>query len=153
MKRMSISILGTRSGVARISFEGSGASSLDGSPEGLDFARRGLAQLQEYLAGDRTSFDLPVDLDAAPDLTPFRRSVLEALRTVPFGETLSYGELADEVRCRSPRAVGQAVGWNPLPILIPCHRVIAQDGGLGGYSGGLDRKEILLAIEGVRLES
>jgi len=114
-------------------------------PEAGRIARAGLEQIRAYLAGTRTEFDLPLDLQGA---TPFRRQVLEALMGVRYGETLSYAELASRVGSPSPRAVGQAVGWNPMPIILPCHRVLASGGELGGYSGGLDRKRYLLALEG-----
>lgn len=100
-----------------------------------------------YFAGDLVALDsLPVDLDGR---TEFSRAVLTALRRLgPFGLT-SYGELANAVgRPAAARAVGQAVGANPVPILIPCHRVLAAGGTLGGYSGGLDTKRWLLAHEG-----
>lgn len=82
--------------------------------------------------------------------TAFQRSVWEALLEIPRGELRSYGELTAGLGRGSPRAVGQAVGANPLPVLVPCHRVVASDGRLGGYSGGLDRKVRLLEIEGFR---
>jgi len=124
----------------------------EGSPWGRTAANdplavRALSQLREYLAGARTTFDLPLDLSAA---TSFRGAVLEALLAVPFGAVVSYAGLAERVGSRSPRAVGQAVGWNPLPIVVPCHRVITRNGRLGGYSGGIDRKVALLALEGIR---
>ena len=114
-------------------------------PEVLELARAGARQLEEYLRGRRTRFDLPLDLTGA---TPFRRRVLAALLDIPYGECRSYGEVALRVGCASPRAVGGAVGWNPLPIIVPCHRVVGSDGGLGGFSGGLWRKRALLALEG-----
>lgn len=101
-------------------------------------------QLQDYFAGCRTAFDLPL----APAGTPFQRSVWQALTAIPYGQTWSYAQLAQAIgKPRACRAVGSANGRNPLPILIPCHRVIAADGSLGGYSCGLARKEILLALE------
>jgi methylated-DNA-[protein]-cysteine S-methyltransferase len=153
MTARELSIEAGRKGLTRIAFDGGSTQSSDGTDEGLDLARKGAAQLREYLSGDRNRFDLPIDLESIPGLTPFRRSVLEALLRIPYGETVSYGELAEVVGSRSARAVGQAVGWNPLPILIPCHRVIAAGGGMGGYSGGVDRKELLLAVEGIRIAS
>jgi methylated-DNA-[protein]-cysteine S-methyltransferase len=153
MTARELSIEGGRKGLTSIAFDGGTTQASDGTHEGLDLAQKGATQLHEYLVGDRSRFDLPIDLESIPGLTPYRRSVLEALLRIPSGETVSYGELAAVVGSRSARAVGQAVGWNPLPILIPCHRVIAADGGLGGYSGGLDRKELLLAVEGIRIES
>jgi methylated-DNA-[protein]-cysteine S-methyltransferase len=138
-----ISVVTTRRGVAGIWLG-------EGSPWGPTasddpLAARALAQLREYLAGQRTRFDLPLDLTIA---TPFRRAVLEALLTVPFGTTVSYADLAERTDSRSPRAVGQAVGWNPLPIVVPCHRVVTRNGRLGGYSGGIERKVALLGLEG-----
>jgi methylated-DNA-[protein]-cysteine S-methyltransferase len=102
-------------------------------------------QLQEYFAGDRTDFDLPMELDG----TPFQQEVWTELAHIPYGETISYGELARRVgRPRGPRAVGQANGRNPIPIIVPCHRVLASNG-IGGYGGGLKVKRALLALEGV----
>lgn len=146
---LELSVEAGRKGLTAISFGGGLLRSSDGTTEGLAHAREGANQLREYLAGERRSFDLPIELESLPGITPFRRSVLEALLRIPYGSTTSYGELAAEVGSGSARAVGQAVGWNPLPVLIPCHRVLAADGGLGGYSGGLDRKERLLEVEGI----
>lgn len=146
-----LTIRAGRKGITGISFDAAPGGATDGSTEALVHAQRGSAQLREYLSGDRTDFDLTIDLDSVPGLTPFRRAVLQALREIPYGETVSYSEVAATVGSRSARAVGQAVGWNPFPVLIPCHRVIAADGGLGGYSGGLHRKVDLLTVEGIRI--
>ena len=101
-------------------------------------------QLLEYLAGARTEFDLPL----APQGTPFQQNVWSALRDIPFGETRSYKDIAQAVDCPNGfRAVGMANRSNPIPIFIPCHRVIAADGSLGGYAGGLELKRALLSIE------
>lgn len=101
-------------------------------------------QLCEYFAGRRTSFDLPL----APEGTPFQRSVWRRLQDIPYGETISYGELARRVgNPKASRAVGAANGKNPLPIVIPCHRVIGSNGTLTGFGGGLPTKEALLALE------
>jgi methylated-DNA-[protein]-cysteine S-methyltransferase len=101
-------------------------------------------QLASLFAGELRSFDLPL----APVGTPFQRTVWSAIGRVPFGETLPYRELAVRVGCPSAvRAVGAAVGRNPLSIVVPCHRIIGADGGLTGYAGGLDRKRALLARE------
>jgi methylated-DNA-[protein]-cysteine S-methyltransferase len=107
--------------------------------------REAATQLQDYFDGLRTRFDLPL----APVGTAFRRQVWAALCRIPPGETRSYIDIAREVGCLSPRAIGQANGSNPIPILIPCHRVIAADGSIGGYSGGegLPTKRWLLALE------
>lgn len=107
---------------------------------------RAADQLDEYFAGERTAFDLPLETAG----TPFQRSVWAALAQIPHGRTLSYGELAATVgRPRAFRAVGAANGANPIPIVLPCHRVLASGGKLGGYGGGLDVKRRLLALEGV----
>ena len=101
-------------------------------------------QLREYFAGRRQEFDLPL----ATEGTAFQRSVWRKLQEIPYGETISYGELAKRVgNPKASRAVGSANGKNPIPIVIPCHRVIAGDGGLGGFGGGLTVKEKLLALE------
>jgi methylated-DNA-[protein]-cysteine S-methyltransferase len=103
------------------------------------------SQLEEYFAGERLDFDLPMELDG----TPFQREVWSELARIPYGETISYGELARRVgRPNGPRAVGQANGRNPIPIIVPCHRVLASNG-IGGYGGGLAAKRALLAVEGV----
>lgn len=115
--------------------------------DGLATAR---AQLREYLCGARTQFSLPLDLN---HITDFQRLVLKTVECVPYGVTRSYGEIAAQIgRPRAARAVGQANSRNPLPMVIPCHRVIAADGSLGGYSGagGLRTKLRLLRLEGVR---
>ena len=109
------------------------------------------AQLKEYFSGQRRKFDLPVDLSS---LTSFQREVLAVTIRIPWGEVWSYQRIAQEMgRPKSSHPVGQALGRNPIPIVIPCHRVIASDGGLGGYCGtaGLDLKRWLLRHEGVQL--
>ena len=105
-------------------------------------------ELQEYFRGERRDFDLPL----APAGTPFQQRVWQELCRIPYGRTASYGEIARRVgRPRGPRAVGQANHRNPIPILIPCHRVIAAQGAPGGYGGGLDIKIRLLKLEGTRM--
>ncbi len=102
------------------------------------------AQLQEYFAGKRREFDLPLRLTG----TEFQVSVLRALQEIPYGETVSYGEIARRIgRPRAVRAVGAANGRNPIPIVVPCHRVIGSTGDLTGFGGGLDTKEALLRLE------
>ncbi len=104
------------------------------------------AQLAAYFAGDLREFDLPLRLDG----TSFQQRVWAALREIPYGETISYGELAERVGSPgASRAVGLANGRNPVAIIVPCHRVIAADGTLGGYGGGLERKRRLLDLEQV----
>nr|BFD60386.1 methylated-DNA--[protein]-cysteine S-methyltransferase [Bdellovibrio sp. CKG001]BFD63801.1 methylated-DNA--[protein]-cysteine S-methyltransferase [Bdellovibrio sp. HM001] len=101
-------------------------------------------QLEEYLAGTRKEFDLPL----APEGTEFQKKVWKELRRIPFGKTRSYKQLATALGSpRASRAVGTANGKNPLCLVIPCHRVINTDGGLGGYSGGLKIKQRLLNLE------
>jgi methylated-DNA-[protein]-cysteine S-methyltransferase len=102
-------------------------------------------QLKEYFAGERQEFDLPL----APDGTDFQRRVWAALSEIPYATTTSYGDIARrlELGNRGARAVGLANGSNPIPIVVPCHRVIGADGSLTGYGGGLDRKRTLLTLE------
>jgi len=101
-------------------------------------------QLTEYFDGARKEFDLPVALNG----TEFQVSVLEALQGIPYGETVSYGEIAKRIgRPKAVRAVGAANGRNPIPIVVPCHRVIGSSGDLTGFGGGLDTKEALLRLE------
>jgi methylated-DNA-[protein]-cysteine S-methyltransferase len=105
-------------------------------------------QLDAYFAGERRRFDLPL----APRGAAFERRVWQLMSAIPYGETRSYGDLASALGAPA-RAVGQACGSNPLPILIPCHRVLAAGGGLGGYSGrgGVETKRRLLVLEGALL--
>ena len=101
-------------------------------------------QLEEYFAGSRRVFDLPL----APEGTAFQRAVWEALQAIPYGETRTYGQIAAAVgRPKASRAVGGACHCNPIGIIIPCHRVVGSSGRLTGYAGGLDRKAALLALE------
>jgi methylated-DNA-[protein]-cysteine S-methyltransferase len=105
-------------------------------------------QLKDYFAGKRDSFDIPLDLRS---ITPFQRAVLDAIQQIPSGETISYGGLARRIgKPGAARAVGRALGSNPIPIIIPCHRALAADGSLGGYSGrgGVRTKQALLSLEG-----
>jgi methylated-DNA-[protein]-cysteine S-methyltransferase len=106
------------------------------------------AQLAAYARGERRRFELPL----APSGTRFQRAVWQALLTIEHGETLTYAALAARVGApRAVRAVGGAVGRNPLSVVIPCHRVVGSDGSLTGYAGGLDRKRALLRLEGARV--
>ncbi len=102
-------------------------------------------QLEEYFAGERRDFDLPL----APAGTDFRRRVWAALRDIPYGRTTSYGQIAARLGMPpgASRAVGAANGANPIAIVVPCHRVIGSDGTLTGYAGGLERKRVLLELE------
>ena len=111
-------------------------------PPALDRVAR---ELDEYFAGRRTSFDLPIDWAL---VTPFARRVLRATARIPYGAVATYGEVA--AGAGSPggsRAAGNALGSNPVPIVVPCHRVVRSGGALGGYTGGIERKELLLGLE------
>ena len=108
----------------------------------LDAVRR---ELDEYFEGQRREFELPLDLRVAP----FHEAVLHELARVPYGRTETYGALAAKVgRPKAARAVGTVMNRNPIPIVLPCHRVVGASGSLVGYAGGLDRKELLLRLEG-----
>lgn len=108
------------------------------------------AQLNAYFAGELERFALPL----APGGTPFQRSVWDALAEIPYGSTTTYSELAARIgRPSACRAVGAANGRNPLPVIVPCHRVVGAAGGLTGYGGGLERKQLLLALEGTEREN
>lgn len=108
-----------------------------------------LAQLGEYFAGARRTFDVPLDLRGSE----FQRAVWAALLEIPYGETASYGEIARRVgRPGKARAVGRANGSNPIAVIVPCHRVIGADGTLTGYGGGLERKRLLLDLESGRAQ-
>ncbi|KIQ97733.1 methylated-DNA--[protein]-cysteine S-methyltransferase [Lysobacter sp. A03] len=114
----------------------------EGSHPVLDAAT---TQLDEYFAGYRTGFDLPI----SPQGTPFQRDTWSALAEIRYGETVSYGELASRAgHAGAVRAVGAAVGRNPVPIVVPCHRVMGADGSMTGFSGGLPVKRQLLVLEG-----
>lgn len=114
------------------------------APARLDPLKR---ELDEYFAGRRRAFDTPIDWSLVVD---FGRRVLRATAAIPFGETATYGEIAARAgNPRAARATGNALGHNPIPIVVPCHRVLAAGNRLGGYTGGTDRKELLLGVEGV----
>ena len=135
-------------GITGMYFVGQGSAGGDGTAgAGLHpHLRRCREQLQAYFAGDLTAFDLPL----APAGTDFQQQVWQALLAIPYGGTLSYGELAASIgkpRARYGRAVGAAVGRNPIAIVVPCHRVVGSGGALTGYAGGLRRKRQLLALE------
>jgi methylated-DNA-[protein]-cysteine S-methyltransferase len=107
-----------------------------------------VAQLREYFAGARRTFDL----ELAPKGTPFQLDVWKALCEIPYGDTITYAELARRIgRPAAVRAVGAANGANPIPVIVPCHRVIGTNGTLTGYGGGIERKQFLLTLEGRRL--
>jgi methylated-DNA-[protein]-cysteine S-methyltransferase len=125
--------------------EGRTAIAVEPGWEEADESFAGLhEQLADYWAGRRTSFDLPLELAGSP----FQRRVWRALQDIPYGETVSYGELARRIEVPSAaRAVGVANGHNPICVIVPCHRVIGADGSLTGFGGGLERKRLLLELE------
>lgn len=139
-----IQITATEIGISAIHFEApSTAYENDSSPILNDC----IQQLKEYFAGHRKEFKLPLDLKG----TDFQMQVWEQLLHIPFGRSISYIRLAQNLGdTKKVRAVGNANGQNPIPIIVPCHRVIGADGKLVGYSGGLDKKEWLLIHEGIR---
>lgn len=109
-----------------------------------------ISQLNEYFAGERQQFDLPLRLDG----TEFQLLVLQELRRIPYGETASYGDIAERIgRPKAVRAVGAANGRNPIPIIVPCHRVIGAGGDLTGFGGGLETKRALLKLESEHAET
>jgi methylated-DNA-[protein]-cysteine S-methyltransferase len=118
----------------------------DGDPAAMRILDDVVRQLREYFDGQRTDFDVPLDLRG----TDFQLGAWRALCRIPYGTTVSYADQAAMIGSpRATRAVGSANGRNPIPIIVPCHRVVARDGSLGGYSLGLDMKRALLAREGV----
>ena len=115
---------------------------------GMELEHPVITQLREYFAGKRTTFDLELAMQG----TPFQLAVWNELRKIPYGHTISYAELAHRIgKPSAVRAVGAANGANPIPVIVPCHRVIGANGSLTGYGGGIERKQWLLALEGRRL--
>ncbi|ARU62201.1 cysteine methyltransferase [Tumebacillus avium] len=123
------------------------AAELGGVPRDAEMCSEAVRQLKEYFQGARREFDLPLSVHG----TPFRKQVWAALCEIPYGEVRSYGQIAERIgKPKGPRAIGQANRNNPLPILIPCHRVIGKNGDLVGYAGPrTDLKSVLLELEGV----
>lgn len=139
-------LAGDEEGLRSISFQNrfSPAGVPDDWRRGEEPLREVIAQLEAYFARKRRTFDVPL----APEGTPFQREVWSLLLTIPYGETRSYGDLASRLgRSEAARAVGAANGRNPIPIIIPCHRVIGADGSLTGFGGGLAIKRQLLELE------
>lgn len=133
----------SEAGLARLAFPREPHGRL-AAGDRLEAVRR---QLEEYFAGERREFTLPLDLGSA---SGFRLRALEAMGRIPYGETVTYAELAGRAgNPRAPRAAGHACATNPIPIVLPCHRVLGSDGRLHGYGGGLHVKERLLRLEGV----
>jgi methylated-DNA-[protein]-cysteine S-methyltransferase len=144
----SITVRCSDRGLREVLLNGAEARSSSGAVEangqktsGARWAHQAARELEEYFAGKRRNFDVPFDLDG----TPFQKKVWKALCTIPYGETRSYGDIARQVKNpRGARAVGMANHHNPIAIIVPCHRVIASGGDLGGYGGGLKTKSYLL---------
>jgi methylated-DNA-[protein]-cysteine S-methyltransferase len=144
-------LAGTRAGLKLVSFStGKRAVSVDAEwREDQAAFTEVVDQLQSYFAGERKTFELPLVLEG----TEFQKRVWTALRDIPYGETVSYKTLAERVAsAKAVRAVGAANGANPIPIIIPCHRVIGNDGSLTGFGGGLPLKKRLLALESAQLK-
>ena len=145
----------TEAGIRRLDFpsdasEASPGEALSaGAPP--DHLTHALSAIRDYLTGQLQTFDLPLDLSTA---TPFQRRVYEHLLQIPYGHVTTYGEVAQDIGGESgtARAVGQAVGANPIAIVVPCHRVVAADGKLVGFGWGLPRKAALLRIEGIEVD-
>jgi methylated-DNA-[protein]-cysteine S-methyltransferase len=147
-----LTIAASRGGITGIYFDGH-------TPRLPEAARRPLpdasGQLEEYFAGRRQAFELDLDMRGAP----LQLAVWQRLQEIPFGETTTYGEIASSIDeslydaglepYRRARVVGAAIGKNPIPVVVPCHRVIGADGSLTGYFGGLERKRVLLGLEGL----
>lgn len=145
-----LTLVADNNGLTRIAFANEDLSesgvALDEIPEDADDPVLALTaqQLGEYFSGERTSFELPLHLEG----TNFEREAWRALATIPYGETISYGDQAEYIgRPGAFRAVGTANGHNPIPIVLPCHRVVGADGSLVGFGGGLDVKQWLLDLE------
>ena len=140
-------LVATERGLAGVSFEKQKvpmAVSLSAKTPEVQLLKQTVQQLDEYFEGKRKAFDVPFDIDG----TPFQRSVWNQLSKIPYGKTFSYRDVAQRIRNpKAVRAVGSANGRNPLAVIVPCHRVIAADGTLGGYGGGLQRKSLLLKLE------
>jgi methylated-DNA-[protein]-cysteine S-methyltransferase len=134
-------------GISRIDFPGLGGprSRVAANAPSPSFIRKFARQLHQYATGKAVHWIVPIDLSAG---TAFQQSVWRALKKIPRGETRSYGWVAQQIgKPGSSRAVGAACGANPIPVIIPCHRVIASDGSIGGFGGGLPMKRRLLALE------
>ncbi|MEI8104965.1 MAG: methylated-DNA--[protein]-cysteine S-methyltransferase [Actinomycetes bacterium] len=145
-------VAATTNGLCRISYTVDGADEALAKAFGLRLLRLPLddvrRELDEYFEGRRRTFDLPLDLRVAP----FHEAVLRELALVPYGQVDTYGHLAARVgRPKAARAVGAAMNRNPIPIVLPCHRIVGSNGSLTGYAGGLEIKRALLALEGATL--
>lgn len=148
-----IRMAGTRAGLLRISFGGRADSFVEELPREIEWTQKGepfgklISKLERLSRGERVSFNEAIDISRGTD---FQRSVWRGIKGIPWGEMLSYSDLAKTVgKPNACRAVANACGANPLPLVIPCHRVIASDGTLGGFSNGLPLKKKLLKLEGL----
>jgi methylated-DNA-[protein]-cysteine S-methyltransferase len=138
-----LTLVGDDDGLSAMYFRGHSGPLEEATRDPGPFADA-MTQLEEYFAGERQRFQLALALAG----TPFQRRVWAALAQIPYGRTCSYGELAAQIgRTDRVRAVGAAVGRTPVPIIVPCHRVIGADGSLTGYGGGIQRKQALLDLE------
>jgi methylated-DNA-[protein]-cysteine S-methyltransferase len=146
-----LTIAGNESGLHSISFcaeRRASVPTLRGRESGCDVVDETVQQLRAYFARKLVQFDLPL----RPEGTSFQMDVWRELQNIPYGTVISYGELARRIgKPKASRAVGAANGANPIPIIIPCHRVIGSNGKMTGYAGGVHIKEALLALERVRL--
>lgn len=140
-----LTLVASDEGLRQILWEDQAEQAEDATPaETHPILAAASAQLAEYFAGDRVEFDLPLDLIG----TDFQKAAWLALADVPYGETSSYGEQAERIgRTGAFRAIGAANGKNPIPIVLPCHRIVGADGSLTGFAGGLAMKQRLLALE------
>jgi len=139
-------VVATGEALARIDFLGGDPGRIDRAAKLPPMLAKTLRELADYFDGRRREFSVPL----APAGTAFQRDVWDSLLAIPFGATTSYGEIARRIgRPSAVRAVGAANGANPIPIIIPCHRVVGSDGSLTGYGGGLDTKRLLLELEGI----
>lgn len=140
-----LSIRATPRGILSVTF---GDDSPDADAEPSAFLEQCLHEMEEYFSGNRRAFSVPLVMRG----TDFQQRVWDALLEIPFGQTVTYGQLAKEIgNPGAVRAVGTAVGDNPLAIIVPCHRVLPASGGIGEYASGSDRKEWLLKHEGVQI--
>lgn len=142
-----LDLAASAAGITHVTFRRSrdGASSAQATGQIGKLLRQAREELAGYLAGERTFFTVPVDLSRLP---PFERAALEVAARIPYGEVRSYKWIAEQLgHPDAARDVGGAMAANPVPIIVPCHRVVKTDGGLGGYSFGLMRKEALLNLE------
>ncbi len=141
-----LGVAATARGLWRIEFDARRIRPARGDAEAQAHLAAAVQQLREYFSGQRKEFDVPLDLQG----TPHQLRIWRALCAIPYGETLTYGELARRVGLptAAARAAGRACATNPAPVVVPCHRVIGGDGKLHGFGGGLPRKEALLQLEG-----